>query len=174
MKHFVILSIILLLTGIIMGCYSMESKIDLDAEKAEIAEVVKNSIAWAVTKDKELLYNCFTKDEELFYFSPDDAGTIAGFKAFTNLTENFFMHEDFKAISSKVRELKIRLSKSGDMACYSARLDDYNEWKGQPANWEDVRWTGVLEKQDGKWVIVQMHFSFSAEQMANSNKDPQG
>ena len=48
---------------------------------------------------------------------------------------------------------------SGDVAWYHARLDDYNEWQGQPANWEDVRWTGVLEKRDGRWVIVQMHFS---------------
>ncbi len=31
--------------------------------------------------------------------------------------------------------------------------------KGNPANWEKVRWTGVLEKIDGKWKIFQMHFS---------------
>ena len=43
-------------------------------------------------------------------------------------------------------------------------LDDMNEWKGQPANWENTRWTGVTEKRDGKWVIVQQHFSFAVEQ----------
>ena len=177
MKRIVQLSFILLVIILMIGCCNMESKIDIEAEnaeKAQIAEVVKNSIAWAVNKDTKLLYSCFTHDEELFYFSPDDAGTIKGFKAFTNLTENFFMHEDFKAISSKVRDIKINLSKSGDIAWYSARLDDYNEWKGQPANWEDVRWTGVLEKQEDKWVIVQMHFSFSSEQMNKSNEDSQG
>ncbi len=174
MKTVFLLVIILILTGIIMGCCSMESKNDNEAEKAQIAEVVRNNIGWAVNKDKELLFSTITHNEKLFYFSPNDAGTIFGFEAFTNLTESFFMHEDFKAISSNVRELKINLSKSGDAAWYSARLDDYNEWKGQPANWEDVRWTGVLEKQDGKWVIVQMHFSFSSEQMAKKNEDPQG
>lgn len=174
MKHFVLLSIILFLTATIIGCNAMKSEIDIEAEKAQIAEVVKNSLGWAVNKDTELLNSCFTHDEELFYFSPDDAGTIKGFKAFTNLTESFFMHEDFKAISSNVRDLHIRLSKSGDAAWYWARLDDYNEWKGQPANWEDVRWTGVLEKQNGKWVIVQMHFSFSYEQMAKGKEDSQG
>lgn len=40
-------------------------------------------------------------------------------------------------------------------------LDDINEWKGQPANWENTRWTGVLEKRDNNWIIVQMHFSFA-------------
>lgn len=174
MKHFVLLSIILLLTATIIGCDAMKSEIDIEAEKTQIAEVVRNSIAWAVNKDKELSYSCFTHGEDLFFFNPDDAGTLRGFKAFTELTENFFMHEDFKAISSDVRELEIKLSKSGDAAWYRARLDDYNEWKGQPANWEDIRWTGVLEKQNGKWVIVQMHFSFSYEQMAKGKEDSQG
>ena len=29
------------------------------------------------------------------------------------------------------------------------------------ANWEDTRWTGVLEKRklNGKWLIVRRHFS---------------
>ena len=175
MKHIILSLVILLITGIFIGCCSMdESKIDIESEKAQIAEVVRNSIGWAVNKDKDLSYSCYTHDEDLFYFSPDDAGTIHGFKAFTELTEGFFMLDDFKAISSKVRELKIGVSKSAEAAWYSCRLDDYNEWKGQPANWEDVRWTGVLEKQDGKWVIVQMHFSFSSEQMAQRFKESKG
>ena len=174
MKRIVVWSIILLLIGTIIGCNAMKSEIDIEAEKAQIAEVIKNSIAWAVNKDKELSYSCFSHDEDLFFFNPDDAGTMRGFKAFTELTESFFMHEDFKAISSDVRELEIVISQSGDAAWYHARLDDYNEWKGQSANWEDIRWTGVLEKLDGKWVIVQMHFSFSYEQMNKSKEDSQG
>ncbi|MEW5983137.1 MAG: nuclear transport factor 2 family protein [Acidobacteriota bacterium] len=39
-----------------------------------------------------------------------------------------------------------------------------NTYKGQPASWEDTRWTGVLEKRDGRWVIVQQHFSFATEE----------
>jgi len=42
-------------------------------------------------------------------------------------------------------------------------LDDINTWAGQPANWENARWTGVLKKRDGKWVIGQQHFSFPRE-----------
>ena len=34
---------------------------------------------------------------------------------------------------------------------------------GQPGCWQDTRWTGVLEKRDGRWVIMQMHFSFAAD-----------
>jgi hypothetical protein len=31
------------------------------------------------------------------------------------------------------------------------------------SGWVNVRWTGVLEKKEGKWLIRQMHFSFPLE-----------
>lgn len=30
---------------------------------------------------------------------------------------------------------------------------------GTPWNWRDVRWTGVLQKIAGRWVMMQQHFS---------------
>ncbi|MDH4241251.1 MAG: nuclear transport factor 2 family protein [Phycisphaerae bacterium] len=137
----------------------MDDDRNVSDEKAKISKVIHNSIGWAATKDKELSYSCFAHDSDLFWFSPRDDGTIHGFKAFTDLTEGFFMKDDFKAIRYEIKDLYIGLSRSGDVAWYHARLDDFNEWQGQPACWEDVRWTGVLEKQNGRWVIVQMHFS---------------
>lgn len=145
------------------GCNTMESQRTIEEEKSEISKVIHNSIGWAASKDKELIFSCFADDPELFWFSPRDDGTIHGYRAFVDLTENFFMLDDFKAVRYEIRDLQINLSRSGDMAWYHARLDDYNEWKGQPANWEDVRWTGVLEKRDGRWTIVQMHFSDASD-----------
>ena len=135
------------------------NKETIKAEKAIISKVINDSIGWVATKDKELLYSCFADDPELFWFSPSDDGTIYGFKAFVELTENFFMLDEFGHVGFEVRELQINLSQSGEMAWFHARLDDFNTWQGEPANWENVRWTGVLEKRDRRWVIVQMHFS---------------
>ncbi len=149
----------LLLSLMIGGCQTVDKQIDIAAEKAIIEKVIKNNIAWAVTKDTTLLYSTVAQDEDLFYFSPSDNGTISGFEAFKQLTEGFFMHPDFKGVDSNTREMVIHISQSGDAAWWHCRLDDFNEWKGQPANWEDYRWSGVLEKREGKWVIVQMHFS---------------
>ncbi|MBD3170244.1 MAG: hypothetical protein GF307_12230 [candidate division Zixibacteria bacterium] len=159
MKNLFLLVAIFYIAILLGGCNSMNSEIDVKAEKAAINKVIHNSIGWAANKDKELSYSCFADDPELFWFSPEDEGTIYGFKSLVELTEGVFMRNEFKAIGYEIRELKINLSGSGDVAWYHARLDDFNEWNGQPANWEDVRWTGVLEKRDGRWVIVQMHFS---------------
>jgi len=152
--------IILLLIG---GCNTMSQKVDPVAEKAKIEQVIKNSIRWALTKDKDMSYSCFALDSSLFWFSPDNAGTISGAESFKRLTEQVFMNPAFKAINSEFKDLRINLSNSGDCAWWSCYLDDVNEWKGQPANWKNVRWTGVLEKIDGAWKIRQMHFSHALE-----------
>ena len=143
----------------------MNRQTDVAAEKAAITKTIHGSIGWAATKDKELVFGCFADDPELFWFSPRDDGTVHGYEMFVDQTNNFFMRDEFQAVRYEIRDLKINLSQSGDVAWYNARLDDFNEWKGQPANWEDVRWTGVLEKRDNRWVIVQMHFSYPTEKM---------
>jgi len=137
----------------------MKQESDTAAEKEAIAKVVHASIGWAANKDTTLSYSCYAHEPELFWFSPRDDGTLHGFDQFVETTEGFFMRPEFRAIRYEIRELEINLARSGEVAWYHARLDDFNEWNGAPANWEDVRWTGVLEKREGRWVIVQMHFS---------------
>jgi hypothetical protein len=56
----------------------------------------------------------------------------------------------------------VTFSRSGDVAWWSAMLDDLGEWDGRPIGWKNTRWIGVLEHRDAGWVITQMHFSFTA------------
>ena len=133
------------------------------AERAAIERVIKSSITWAQTKDTALLYSCFVPDSSLFWFSPDNAGTVDGFESFKEQVETVFLNPKFKAVSAEFKQMRIGLSESGTCAWWACYLDDFNEWDGRPANWVNVRWTGVLEKRDGAWKIVQMHFSHAAE-----------
>ena len=59
------------------------------------------------------------------------------------------MDPRFKATSFDVRDLRVTLSRSGDVAWFSAILDDLARVGRQPVGWKDTRWTGVLEKRDG-------------------------
>lgn len=143
----------------------MSPRVDDAAEKAKIEQVIKNSIRWVLTKDTVLSYSCFSQDSSLFWFSPDNAGTMKGSDNFKKLTEELFMDPRFKGVRSEVKDMRIDLSRSRDCAWWSCYLDDFNEWDGRPANWENVRWTGVLEKIEGEWKIRQMHFSYAVEDM---------
>lgn len=135
----------------------------LDAEITAIRQSIHDSIGWAMTKDTQQLYSALAQDADFFIFHPDSASTIVGFDAFRQLVEGFFMHPDFKATSFEVKELRITRARCGEVAWFSAMLDDFGEWQGRPTAWNDARWTGVLEQRDGRWVITQMHFSFAKD-----------
>lgn len=152
------LFLIVLSTPSCQDCRQEEIK-DKKAESLRIEKAIRGSIGWAKNKDFDLLYSIIANDSN--YLEVDPGHTpVLGIEQFKK-NETFWCNPDFKAIRYDIRDLKITISHSGDVAWYYCILNDINEWKGQPLNWENVRWTGVLEKRKGKWVIVQMHFSFA-------------
>ena len=136
-------------------------KLPTGDELEQIERSIRDSIGWAKTKDFRLLYGIIANDPDFLEVHPD-GNVVKGFEDFKK-AETFWGSPDFKAVRYEIRDLKIKLSKSGDVAWFYCILDDINEWKGQSANWENTRWTGVLEKREDRWVIVQQHFSFAAK-----------
>ncbi len=136
---------------------------DPSKEYETVDKVIHNAICWAMTKDTAALFRTFVPDSSLFIFSPDSASTLTGFESLRDLAENVWMTEHFKALECTVRDLRIQFSKGGDAAWYACYLDDISEWDGHKSGWLNVRWTGVLEKRDGRWLIMQMHFSYPEE-----------
>jgi hypothetical protein len=130
-------------------------------EKKDIASIIENSIGWALNKDRPLLESIISHDSTLFIFNPGVKANIG----WNNFAKNFdfWMSPAFKATHFDVRELRINISQSGNAAWYSCILDDCYEISGKPGCWKDTRWTGVLEKRNSKWIIVQMHFSFLSD-----------
>jgi len=147
---------------IITNCCTNQTKrieIEKSKEIALIEKAIHGSIGWAKNKDFKLLYSIIANDSNYLEVDPNP-GIIRGFDEFKK-NEVFWGNSNFKAIRYEIRELKISVSECGTVAWYYCILDDINEWKGNPTEWRDTRWTGVLEKREGRWIIVQMHFSFA-------------
>lgn len=140
----------------LQGCVA-EQKIAREAEVAAVREAIDGTISWARTKDFDRLYSIIADDPDYLEVHPED-GVVKSFAEFRKL-EAFWRSPDFRSIRHEIRDLRISLSRSGDVAWFYCILDDINEWKGQPSSWINARWTGVLEKRDGRWRMVQMHFS---------------
>ena len=159
---------LILMAGVFLLCASCkqpepvsEKVIDPEAEKEMIGKVIYNSIGWALTKDTVALYESLS-DSNPFIFHPDSVSTVTDISQIRETTENIWLDDRFKATVLDIRQLRIEISSGGDVAWYACFLDDIGEWNGNPIGWYNARWTGVLVKRNGKWVIVQMHFSFAA------------
>ena len=167
-------AIALALTVLLSGCATRTPAPDVAAETARIDSVIRfAAIQWAMQKDTAAMFRSFAHDSTLFWFSPDSAGTVRGFAAQKQMVEGVLMNPAFVAVGSDFRDMRIHLSRGGDVAWWSCILDDRNTWQGRPANWENVRWTGVVEKREGSWVIVQMNFSYSQEAMVRALRPPE-
>ena len=144
-----------------ISCTQISVEEKKEIEMKEIAKTIDSCIGWFKNKDFDLLFAIVAHDSNYISVHPTDR-VIRGFEHFEKNSE-IFKNPDFKYVRHELKDLTINLSKSGDVAWFYCILDDINEWKGQPANWENARWTGVLEQRNGKWVIVQQHFSFASE-----------
>jgi hypothetical protein len=146
---------------LIVSCKNLnkQDQVDKEQAKSDVKKAIESTIGWARNKDFELLYSIISNDSDYLEVDPDSV-ILRGFSEFKR-NEVTWANPDFKAIRYDIRDLTINLSEKGEVAWFYCLLDDINEWKGQPACWMNTRWTGVLEYRNGKWTMVQMHFSFA-------------
>jgi ketosteroid isomerase-like protein len=129
------------------------------AEKLEIEKTIRGAIGWAANKDITLLYSLIANDSSFIEIHPGPR-IVKGFTEFRK-AEKVWMSPEFRAVLYNIWDLHITISQEGDAAWWFCMLDDVNEWAGKPLSWENTRWTGVAEKRNGQWKIVQQHFSFA-------------
>ena len=161
LRLFPLLAATVMITAMATGCKETGTGKSPENERLLIEQAINSSIGWAKGKDLSLLYSVIANDTSFLEVHP--RGRVV--KGINDLrkSEAFWMNPDFQAVRYEINDLRITISESGTVAWWFCILDDINEWKGEPANWEDTRWTGVMEKRDGRWQIVQQHFSFGSE-----------
>ena len=60
-------------------------------DRAVVEQTIRDSIGWALTKDRALLERVITHDADLFIFHPDSKSTVVGWDAFA---KNFSFASD--------------------------------------------------------------------------------
>ena len=133
-----------------------------EADRAEIARVVNSVIGWAQDKNLDLFYGSIANDDDYISVTPGRR-VIKRFED-VKLNVPFWLSPDFQYVRHELKDLEITFARCGEVAWFFCVLDDINTYKGEPAAWENARWTGVVEKRDGRWVVVSQHFSFASDQ----------
>ena len=135
---------------------------DTTNDERQIVKALHDSFRWALTKDRALFDSVFAKDDDFFTYYPDSKSTVRGWKEFQRFLESW-MDPKNKATGYNIRDLRIVISMAGDVAWFSATVDDEGEFAGKQWGTKDIRWTGVLEKRGGGWKICQQHMSEASD-----------
>lgn len=125
-----------------------------------VKETIEQSIAWAIEKDFDKMFRLW--DENMFHFWLFSNSLVVGLDSFKIYAEQW-KDPDFRGTRFEFKDLRIMFSSDGDVAWYSCFLDDCGSLKGKEFCIENVFQTGVLEKQDGRWVHVLMHGSYPVD-----------
>ena len=108
-------------------------------------------------QDLDLLSQVMAHDSDMVIFGSDAAERWVGYEPFMAAEEQMFASFDVERLS--IHDQTLTIHESGQVAWFSAVLDGEVTVGGKRQSVEGVRITGVLEKRDSGWVIVQYHSS---------------
>lgn len=144
-----------------IGC---TQKVDMEAERTKAKTVVDQMIQALENEDMELYSRITVHDADMVNFGTDAAERWVGWDELKESVEKQF--SSFDKTKLTVRDQVVKINSSGNTAWFSEVVDWDVVAGGQPTLINGSRFTGVLEKRKGNWVIVQFHVSVPVSSQA--------
>jgi len=148
------LAALVLTVAALSGC---SEKPATAADEKAVESVLDNLSQALETQDLTIFSDVISHDPNMvfFGFGPDERWV--GYKALENAIRDKMDRYDNLHLIPHDREVTI--GPSGDVAWFSELLDWNMMIDGGAVNMKNARFSGVLEKDNGVWKIVQFHLS---------------
>lgn len=129
----------------------------LTPELREVKAVVDRFGRMWEDEDMNAFDEVVAQDADMIVIGTDDAEYVVGYDAFRTAREQ--QYASYENVEFNIYDQSVKLSQSGDVAWFAETFDLFLLAQGEPVSLEGIRITGVLEKRDGTWKIVQVHTS---------------
>ncbi len=126
-------------------------------EKAEANRLLDKYIQAFQTRSFALASEVYAHDSDLVVYGSYPSDRRFGWGQTEEYLKNYFAAVDRIEITLKERHLKVH--ESGNVAWFAQVLTWVEIERGNTYTMDGLRITGVLEKRDAGWVIVQLHAS---------------
>lgn len=125
---------------------------------ADVESVIQQFFRAMDTQDMALMERIVAHDADLVHIGTDDGEIWRGGEDLWTATETQF--ENLEYYKASIRDLTVNLARSGAVAWYFHLLDARIKSAGKAeVRWDGARFTGVVERRNGRWVMVQTHVS---------------
>jgi len=136
---------------------SCAPKVDSEAEKSNVGKIVNELYQSFEQKDIDLMSDLMAHDESMLSFGTSITDIH---KSWNEWKENHMAQfEAFDEAKINSKNLNVYLSRTGNVAWFA----DISDWtlviQKETIQMNDIRITGVLEKRNNVWKIVQIHAS---------------
>jgi len=136
---------------------SCTKKTDTVNDKEEVTSIIKTFFKSFESQDMELMSSVMAHDEEMVNFGTDLSEHEVGWQFWKDSHLAQFKAIDKAELYSK--DLTVFLSQTGNVAWFADISDWFLVIQNDSLHVDNVRVTGVLEKRDSLWKIVQIHAS---------------
>ena len=154
------LTFIILIGIFTAGCSKVnQDKVTFDPakEKEKVALVLEKYVIANEDQNLNLIKEVWATNPDIVVFGTNSDETIIGWDAIKNALQRQF--ESIEDTYISVRDQRIGINETGNTAWFSEFVNYNYIYKGKPVKYEGLRFTGVLEKINGDWFIVQSHMS---------------
>ena len=134
-----------------------QEPINIEAEKEQVALVLEKYVIAIEKEDLELVREVWAPLPDIVVFGTNSDEKMIGWEAIKVALERQYSSVEDTYIS--VRDQVIQIDPSGKVAWFSEIMNYNYIYQGDAINFEGLRFTGVLQKIDDAWYIVQSHIS---------------
>jgi ketosteroid isomerase-like protein len=155
-SYLIMLSILV----VAVSCNEVKTKADCQDDKEAIENLLENYILANENQDFDLIESIWADDEDIILYGTASDERLMGWQSIQDaITEQFGLITDTYISSSNQF---IKLNCTGNTAWFAETLNYNYMYKDVANSYESMRFTGVVERIDGKWVLVQAHLSLPA------------
>lgn len=152
---------ILIIVGVIAinGCNvdNQYKNVDLNLEMEKVALVLEKYVIANEKQDMDLVQEIWAADPDIVVLGTNSDEKIVGWEQIRGTLQRQF--DSFQDTYISVRDQVIDINETGNTAWFSEIMNYNYIYQGEAKQFEGLRFTGVLEKKDGEWYIVQSHIS---------------
>jgi hypothetical protein len=134
--------------------------IDVAAEKEKVALVLEKYVIANEKQDITMIHNVWAAEPDIVVIGTNSDEMLIGWDAIKDVMERQF--SSFEDTYISVHDQIININDTGNTAWFSEILNYNYIYQGTALQYEGLRFTGVLQKRDGEWLIVQSHMSIPA------------
>lgn len=160
MKNFPLFLIILIALLVFSCSDNSAKKFNLMEETEAIENVLDKYIVANETQNFELIREIWAPDADIILYGTDSDERLMGWVNIKNAIKDQFSQITDTYIAATDQFIKI--NETGNTAWFAETLNYNFVYKDKARSYEGLRFTGVLEKLDGKWKLVQAHLSLPA------------
>jgi hypothetical protein len=126
-----------------------------EAAKWEVRDFLGKLFEINKVKDIKKIETFYSHNADVVFIGPTGKDRWVGWTSFHKHIAPIYADKSFKYAKMDFRDAVIYPSKTGDFASFSVIVDTAFDFKGKTVEVPGTRFSGAVEKVDGKWKIVQ-------------------